>query len=548
LTALSGTITNNFGIGGNLGVASAFSAATGVFSGNFSAASGTITNNFGIGGNLGVASAFSAATGVFSGNFSAASGNISNDFSIGGNLTALSGTITNFSAASGVISGSFSAGNSSLAALTVRGGIITITAANPTLNLANANFLSSISYNSSNQMVLDTGESGTNTSEIQFRVAGNTTGTNPTVDVKISRGLFSTAGQISIGFISTPAAIANTLCTVNSVIVNCSSLREFKTNIKNMDNALTDIKKLRPVVYNWKGDGKKDLGFIAEEVVDVNPIYGEYGGQNGELTGVRYMHLTSLLTKGIQEQQYTIELMKEVDKNQEEKLDTLDTSLSDKYNTLENDVKNYDQKFADIDDKLKKLEDFESKLDSLKVSDFENLIATLTNSLEALSMSTEEGSLTINSGLTVTGDTLFNNANFTGDVKFGNIKINTLENSINVLGAECVADTSGNCETNKLSIMSNKAGIIDIFSGVITLTPQGNITATRIEVNEVVSKEVIAENIQVTGFGNPLKNETCKAGEMKFGNKSEEGVEEQESFMYVCVSDNTWKRSSLNSY
>lgn len=47
-------------------------------------------------------------------------------------------------------------------------------------------------------------------------------------------------------------------------------------------------------------DGSDDIGFIAEEVVDVDPVLGQHG-TSGNLVGVKYDRMAALLTKGVQE-------------------------------------------------------------------------------------------------------------------------------------------------------------------------------------------------------------------------------------------------------
>ncbi len=82
---------------------------------------------------------------------------------------------------------------------------------------------------------------------------------------------------------------------------HCTSLRKYKENISNLSLDLTTLRQLRPVEYDWKDPtmGGHELGFIAEEVEAVNPMLAEYS--SGELSGVKYNLLTSLLTKSVQQ-------------------------------------------------------------------------------------------------------------------------------------------------------------------------------------------------------------------------------------------------------
>jgi hypothetical protein len=91
-----------------------------------------------------------------------------------------------------------------------------------------------------------------------------------------------------------------------SLIGDCSSLREWKSNIVDTDMGLAEVLQLRAREFDWDeqhGHGKHDVGFVAEEVEDVNPLLVTY---RPELTGVKYNRLTALLVKAMQEQQQMI--------------------------------------------------------------------------------------------------------------------------------------------------------------------------------------------------------------------------------------------------
>lgn len=88
---------------------------------------------------------------------------------------------------------------------------------------------------------------------------------------------------------------------------NSSSAR-YKTNIGGLTFGLTDLMKLRPVMFDWKNTGKTDIGFIAEEVNAVNPMLA-FLNSAGSVEGVRYKMMSVLLTKAVQEQQLQIEAL-----------------------------------------------------------------------------------------------------------------------------------------------------------------------------------------------------------------------------------------------
>jgi hypothetical protein len=183
-----------------------------------------------------------------------------------------------------------------------------------------------------------------------------------------------------------------------------------------------------------------------------------------------------------------------------------------------------------------KQEELSSAVGSLNLQSFQDLVDSVQETLDALSMDTLNGELVISSDLLVSGDSIFNNATFTGDVSIGQMSFNTLDNSLNVLGASCV-NLDGSldntlCDTQTLYVMKNKAGNIDFFDGKITFKPNGDL-----EVEKIRTKV-----LEITEFSAPTPTDTCNKGQVKFGEES--GV----SYIYVCTDNNNWKRSELTSY
>jgi hypothetical protein len=114
--------------------------------------------------------------------------------------------------------------------------------------------------------------------------------------------------------------IRNDNVTVGSISVsgsttsyNPSSDVRLKENIRDYDNALADVMKLKPRKYSWKTDGAEDSGFIAQELMEtpefanrVNPIDDD---SDDPMYGVDYMKFVAVLTGAIQEQQAMIETL-----------------------------------------------------------------------------------------------------------------------------------------------------------------------------------------------------------------------------------------------
>jgi hypothetical protein len=66
------------------------------------------------------------------------------------------------------------------------------------------------------------------------------------------------------------------------------------------------VRHLRPIVFNWKEGGMRDVGFGAEEVNAVEPLLTTRNS-NGEIEGVKYAQITTALVNAVNEQQAVIE-------------------------------------------------------------------------------------------------------------------------------------------------------------------------------------------------------------------------------------------------
>jgi hypothetical protein len=77
-----------------------------------------------------------------------------------------------------------------------------------------------------------------------------------------------------------------------------SSIR-WKTNIRNINDPIIKLSKLRGVYYNWKEEfgGNHAVGFIAEEVGEVLPEIVVYEDNGIDATGLDYSKMTPLLVE-----------------------------------------------------------------------------------------------------------------------------------------------------------------------------------------------------------------------------------------------------------
>lgn len=93
------------------------------------------------------------------------------------------------------------------------------------------------------------------------------------------------------------------------------SSRRWKTNITTIPHALDKVQHLRGVYYDWKANGKHDIGLIAEEVGEVIPEVVQYEKNGKDTTSVDYARLVALLIEAIKEQQQEIAGLQDVVKS-----------------------------------------------------------------------------------------------------------------------------------------------------------------------------------------------------------------------------------------
>ncbi len=90
----------------------------------------------------------------------------------------------------------------------------------------------------------------------------------------------------------------------------CSSSLRYKTNIGAYSGGLSLLSRLKPLTFDWKDGGMHDLGFGAEDVEKVDPLLVIYN-ENGQVEGVKYDRLTTVLVNSVKEQQTQIEVQAE---------------------------------------------------------------------------------------------------------------------------------------------------------------------------------------------------------------------------------------------
>lgn len=85
-------------------------------------------------------------------------------------------------------------------------------------------------------------------------------------------------------------------------VSTCSSSLRYKTNVQPFFAGLNVINRLRPITFNWKEGGLRDIGLGAEDVAQVEPLC-TFKNDKGEVEGVKYAQLSVLLINAAKEQQ-----------------------------------------------------------------------------------------------------------------------------------------------------------------------------------------------------------------------------------------------------
>jgi hypothetical protein len=95
-----------------------------------------------------------------------------------------------------------------------------------------------------------------------------------------------------------------------NAFVSYSSIR-YKKDVEPLESAVDTINKLQGVSYSWKDTGKKDFGFIAEEVGKVIPEIVEWSQDPQYANTMDYTRIISFLVEAVKEQQKKIDLLAE---------------------------------------------------------------------------------------------------------------------------------------------------------------------------------------------------------------------------------------------
>ena len=145
-------------------------------------------------------------------------------------------------------------------------------------------------------------------------IIGDTPGVTGESNVlRIGFGGAAGAGSITTTFIDGIRGVTTVNNNAVAVLVDSagqlgtvSSSIRYKENVRDMADSSTPLMKLRPVTFNYKAQGNKDYGLIAEEVAEIFPDLVVYN-DDGEPETIKYHILCSILLNEVQKLSKRIE-------------------------------------------------------------------------------------------------------------------------------------------------------------------------------------------------------------------------------------------------
>lgn len=148
-------------------------------------------------------------------------------------------------------------------------------------------------------------------------------GLNVTGSAAVNGGMIISGNSIfadNVAFLALGSAGSTSLCRNSSnQIATCSSSLRYKTAVQPFIGGLEVVRRLRPITFKWKDDGKLDVGFAAEEVAKIDPLLTTRN-DIGEIEGVKYGQLTAVLVNAVKAQQAQIAAEQRLIKQQQQRL------------------------------------------------------------------------------------------------------------------------------------------------------------------------------------------------------------------------------------
>jgi hypothetical protein len=144
--------------------------------------------------------------------------------------------------------------------------------------------------------------------------------------LNVASGTGALGGLVVTGFVDyNPVAggLTSVCATGEFKLAFCSSSLRYKTDIRHFAGGLDIVRRLRPITFNWReGSQPRDVGFGAEEVAKIDPLFVTYNDK-GEIEGVKYAQISTVLVNAVQQQQRLIEQQRSLIERQQRQLDSL---------------------------------------------------------------------------------------------------------------------------------------------------------------------------------------------------------------------------------
>lgn len=106
------------------------------------------------------------------------------------------------------------------------------------------------------------------------------------------------------------------------IFSSCSSSLRYKTDVRAFTRGLDVVRRLKPIAFDWESGGRRDVGFAAEDVAAVEPLLAIHG-DTGEIEGVKYKQITTVLVNAVNEQQAQIETQRKMIDEQQKRIEEL---------------------------------------------------------------------------------------------------------------------------------------------------------------------------------------------------------------------------------
>ncbi|MCO6511789.1 MAG: tail fiber domain-containing protein [Aridibacter famidurans] len=112
-------------------------------------------------------------------------------------------------------------------------------------------------------------------------------------------------GRLTVSTLG-PAGATSLCRNAGNEIASCSSSIRYKSNLSQFSDGLGLVRRLKPVTFTWKDGGIADLGLLAEDVAEIEPLLTTWNAA-GQVEGVKYDRIAVVLVNAVNQQQKIID-------------------------------------------------------------------------------------------------------------------------------------------------------------------------------------------------------------------------------------------------